>query len=670
MQEVEKYFDNIADKNESENNYAMLFKNMVNGFARHKIVTDKDGKAIDYIFLEVNDAFEEMIGQKREKIINRKVTEVLPGIEKDSADWISKYGEVALTGKSIKFEQFAELLNRWYQISAYSTTKGYFNVVVDDVSERKLFEESLKKSSDYYKHLIDSLDELVFIVSKSGKFVYVNKKTVDICGCSYEEMMDSYITKYLAKESIKEALFALAQEFMGHNHNCMEVVIVTKTGEKRIVQISSGSVMVREGKKIIGLMINGHDITERKKRDEEMAFLASLPQENPNPVIRIAENGVVDYQNKAATELFYLDGEGAVQMLDEMWRKVVADAIGKKIIIRGEREIGERYFAYSIVPVKDRGYANIYALDITDRKEEEEAKMAEKQKAEKYLNVAAVIIIAIDKNQNITLINKKGREILGYAKEEIVGKNWFDNFLEKQDIGKIKTVFNDMMDGKAELVRYHENYIITKSGEKKLIAWNNTVLFDDNGALVGTLSSGEDISDRKVAEEKLQNLAKEWSATFDSMTDGISLFDKDKIIVNVNKALCGMLGKTKEEMINKKCYEVFKCLADNQDKCPLKNTVENNFKKIEVFDDKLKKWLFISTSSIYSENGILDKTIHVVRDITERKKFEEETRKRNMELEKFNSLMIGREEKMIQLKKQMKELEQENSRIKDEKKQA
>ncbi|MCP3682163.1 MAG: HAMP domain-containing protein [bacterium] len=89
---------------ESEEKYRTLFTKMINGFAFHKIVVDEKGTPIDYIFLEINNAFEKLTGLKRENLIGKRVTEVLPGIEKDSVDWIGKYGKVALEGEMIHFE--------------------------------------------------------------------------------------------------------------------------------------------------------------------------------------------------------------------------------------------------------------------------------------------------------------------------------------------------------------------------------------------------------------------------------------------------------------------------------------------------------------------------------------------------------------------------------------
>ena len=142
----------------SEKKYKQLFDNMASGFALQEIITDKDGNPIDYIFLEVNEAFESLTTLKGKDIIGKKATEALPGIEDDPADWISKYGRVALTGESLKFEQFSRRFDRWYSIIAYSPEKRKFAITFDDITERKKAEEALKETNK-------SLEEMVYITS-------------------------------------------------------------------------------------------------------------------------------------------------------------------------------------------------------------------------------------------------------------------------------------------------------------------------------------------------------------------------------------------------------------------------------------------------------------------------------------------------------------------------
>jgi len=131
---------------ESETRYRSLFENMINGFAYHRVIQDEGGKPADYVFLEVNEAFEKLTRLNGAEIIGKRVTEVLPGIEEDPADWIGTYGRVALTGEGIRFEQLSRLLGAWYSVSVYSPLKGYLVAVFEDITIRKQAEERLQTS--------------------------------------------------------------------------------------------------------------------------------------------------------------------------------------------------------------------------------------------------------------------------------------------------------------------------------------------------------------------------------------------------------------------------------------------------------------------------------------------------------------------------------------------
>jgi two-component system, NtrC family, sensor kinase len=118
--------------------YRQLVDNMLDAYARHQLITDQKGKPLDYIFLEVNQPFEEMTKLTREEIVGRKATEVLPGLKGDPFDWIGVYGKVALQGEPISFETYSEPLGRWYEVSAFSDEPGFFVTLFRDITERKL----------------------------------------------------------------------------------------------------------------------------------------------------------------------------------------------------------------------------------------------------------------------------------------------------------------------------------------------------------------------------------------------------------------------------------------------------------------------------------------------------------------------------------------------------
>jgi PAS domain S-box-containing protein len=121
----------------SEAEYSSLFANMIDGFAYCQMVFDDAGKPVDWVYLQVNDAFQRITGLKREVVAGKKVTQAIPGIRVANPELFEIYGRVALTGQKEKFEIFFKPLRLWLSISVYCPAKGYFAAVFEDVTERK-----------------------------------------------------------------------------------------------------------------------------------------------------------------------------------------------------------------------------------------------------------------------------------------------------------------------------------------------------------------------------------------------------------------------------------------------------------------------------------------------------------------------------------------------------
>ncbi|MHC4476605.1 MAG: two-component system sensor histidine kinase NtrB [Planctomycetota bacterium] len=141
--------------------------------------------------------------------------------------------------------------------------------------------------------------------------------------------------------------------------------------------------------------------------------------------------------------------------------------------------------------------------DLTEHKWLWEKLRAERDKARQYLNVARVIIVALDLEGRVTLINKMGSEVLGYEEKEILGNNWFAFCVPQRIREEVKKVFQKLMAGELEVPEYYENPIVIRGGTERIIAWHNTILRDKTGRIIGTLSSGEDITERKRTEADL-----------------------------------------------------------------------------------------------------------------------------------------------------------------------
>jgi PAS domain S-box-containing protein len=248
--------------------------------------------------------------------------------------------------------------------------------------------------------------------------------------------------------------------------------------------------------------------------------LKALTATTPTYIYEIDANGIITFVNRTYEDVTQEQVVGT-KLVDWFPRDQhpFIQSLVKKVFSTGEPQEAEytipdprgrlRSYIAAITPIrrKDQTTAAVLtATEITELKEAEMALKEERDNAQLYLDIAAVIIIAIDAKGEVKLINKKGCEVLGYKEEEIVGKNWFDNFLPERLRDTVKAVSHQLLAGEIEPAEYYENPILTKSGQERLIGWNNTVLRDEAGNIIGHLSSGTDITDRIKAEEEKNRL--------------------------------------------------------------------------------------------------------------------------------------------------------------------
>jgi PAS domain S-box-containing protein len=161
------------------------------------------------------------------------------------------------------------------------------------------------------------------------------------------------------------------------------------------------------------------------------------------------------------------------------------------------------------------------------------------------LDYVGVIIVVIDSDQKVSYINKQGCKLLGYEIEDILGKNWFDYFLPEKIRKDIKTVFNELMAGESELADYFDNVVLAKDGQERIIGWHNTVLKNEAGKIVGTLSWGEDITERKRNDKRREELIQELQ---DRITEIKS--------IKMNMPVCSWNKEDLQEAIKKHYHQI------------------------------------------------------------------------------------------------------------------
>lgn len=186
-------------------------------------------------------------------------------------------------------------------------------------------------------------------------------------------------------------------------------------------------------------------------------------------------------------------------------------------------------------------------LDTTEQVRYEQALRAERDRAAAYLNLVAVIVVAVDTRGNITLLNDQGLRILGCREDEVLGRNFFDLFIPEENRSRAKLRFQHSLRSEDGLVR-DEGWIETCGRGRRLIRWRNKRLVDNRGQVIGLLGAGEDVTEQRATAEQLARAEEELRLTFMHAPIGMATLSLGGEILDVNQSFCTMMGQPEEAL--------------------------------------------------------------------------------------------------------------------------
>ena len=507
---------------ESEKRYQDLYDNAPDMFVSVDAKTAK--------ILRCNQTLVRTLGYEKREIIGRLVFDLYTP---ESADQARKHvfprfvetGEVHNVELQLRRKD-GRAIDVSLNVSAIRDDLGQVvasRSVWRDVAERKRAEEALRESERFLQNVFAAIDDGISVLDRALNIVRVNP----------------WIEKSYARQAplTGKKCYAVYQQRQTVCPWCPSVKAMESGETQRAevpypceedpigwIDLSAYPLKNADGQ-VVGVIECVKDITHRKRAEEALRESEARYQELFDSIMEgiglVDENEVVRFCNPAYVRIFEEDSA------DELLGRSLLDYVpeGQRDALLSQTELRKKnvssQYELDVVTRKnnrktilasvsprfdaDMNYVGAFGaiLDITERKQAEQQVQAERDRAQRYLDLAGTIIVAINADEKVILINRKGCEVLGYSEEEIVGRNWFDTFLLKEQGGWVRDVFRHLMAGDLEPVEYVENPVLTASGEQRIIAWHNVLLRDDAGCVIGTLSSGEDITERKRAEEEL-----------------------------------------------------------------------------------------------------------------------------------------------------------------------
>ena len=273
--------------------------------------------------------------------------------------------------------------------------------------------------------------------------------------------------------------------------------------------------------------------------------------------------------------------------------------------------------------------------DITDSKTGNNLILDDLNKKQGLLDFAGVMFIAIDRDGNVIHANKKACEVLEYSGDEIIGKNWFDKFIPEKIREGIRQVFKELMAGNEKPMELVENKVLTNTEKEKLIRWHNSIIKNKDGIIIGTLSSGQDISAQRKIEAQKKIFEDRYKLLSENVNDVIWIIDLGLNPIYVSPSIEKLTGYSAEEIIK---FPVFDLVvpeslktAENYYKGILNSIEEDGIENVQPFTveleyirkDRSKVWTESYASIIKTEDGKPYACVGVTRDISERKKSEQ-----------------------------------------------
>jgi two-component system sporulation sensor kinase A len=298
------------------------------------------------------------------------------------------------------------------------------------------------------------------------------------------------------------------------------------------------------------------------------------------------------------------------------------------------------------------------------RKAEQETKRAQYLLEKVVDNMADAVVIA-DKEGVITFYNKGATEIFGHHPSDILGKPVLDFYVRKKDAKMVKQKLLKSNEGK---ISNFETQFVTRDGKTVFVNMSATLMRDEEGKVIGTLGINRDITQRKILERELKESEERYRTMVESAHDMVAIVGEDYRLKYVNKKAEELTAYSREELGGMDFRDLLdkgsrRLVLDMFRRKRRGKRVPLRYEFEIIRKDGYKRRVESSSSNLMGANGAMD-TIAYIKDITERKQYEETLKEKLDELEKWYKLTVDRELKMIELKNEIRALANEINELK------
>jgi len=617
----------------------------------------------DHRIVRVNRAMAERLGMTPEECVGQACHVLMHGTDEPVPN--CPHTDLQNDGRSHVVEVYERCLGGYFAFGAHPLKDSKGHVVgsvhaAHDITDRVQAEEALRKSETQQATILEAARTGIALLH-DRVFQWVNAHMLELTGYCEEELLGQNARMLYETKGEYERVGAVKYKQI-HEFGTGEIDTRWRRKNGSLVDVHLRSVALDPENVSAGIIFTATDITDRRRAEKALRQseerYRSIFECSPEMIVLMDAQGTfVEANDRAAEWLGYRKEEYLGKHFSQLplWSQedkarlqhmLSRRARGKEIppyeveFIRedGKKLVGRIHGAVIKSDVDEVAHILLMVSDVSEQKETEVALRAARDRAQRYLDIAAVMFVALDDKGNVSLVNRRACEILGYQEEELLGKNWFEKCLAEQRREEVRRVYQKLMAGQLKPVEYNENPVLTRDGVERLVAWHNTILRDGTGRIIGTLSSGEDITERKRAIELLRQSQERFKNAAECASDLIYEWDTSTDHLEWYGDIDAALGYAAGEF--PRTIEAWLAIIHPDDAPRLAAQVEHHQESCDPIeteyrighkDGTWRHWTDRGTA-VVDENGIPRKYIGVCTDITERRLAEEKLRQRESEI--------------------------------------
>jgi diguanylate cyclase (GGDEF)-like protein/PAS domain S-box-containing protein len=512
-----------------------LIQTLPLAYAYHKVQIDQNDQVEDYVFVDINEAFEKMTGLRADTIKGKRVTEVIPGIREDSFNWIEFYGNIATTGVSKEFTQYTNALGRWYKVTAFSPEMYYFVTVFQDITpemEQKLSlekqEEQLRSALRDYEIIFDgTLDPMSLFELHDGKYVYLRINAVHrkVTGLSLPDIRGRGLVDVYGHETggkLQQYLDLCVQSRTPLNYE------MTYDFPNGVRKWATTLIPVFDADNVQYVVASSRDITEvetLRQENVELAERLEVMFQNHMAVMIIVDpfTGRIKDANPSACNFYGYSKDELVEMSIQDINLLAPDVVEQRRIEALKES--RRYFVFPhrlkngdvrmvdvyTSPIRRGGTMELFSIifDVTDREMLRENLYREKELLRITLKSIGDGVVATDINGLITLQNESSDAIAGWTESEVKGRPFDEVYVLKNEMTGVvveNPVEKVLRTGKTVGLANH-TVLVNKEGRHIPIADSAAPIQDAAGDMFGVVMVFRDVSQEKVHQDMILYLS-------------------------------------------------------------------------------------------------------------------------------------------------------------------